>query len=366
MSSLTVGVDARSLLCAEPRGEGKSLLRLYQEIISTDAGVRPIFFGDERTGAYHGPLPAETRVVALTSFGMRWNLWENLQLPLSARRFGCDVLHGASSGGPRWPGVPLVLTVHDLIPMLVEDGQSSAERNLFTRRLTNGIAKASAVMAVSQHTQRDLCREFPSAAERVHVVPWGAPDRTMRARAVEHERPYALAFGGTAPRKNTVFTLERFAGAAARWPTLDLVLTGISDAAFRDRIEHRIAELGIGDRVRLPGFVAEEELATLLDGASMVLYFSRYEGFGLPLLEAAARRVPVLASNSSSIPEVIGAGCFPLDATDAIEGAIARIATDHAYRARLLVAQAAAAGRYDWRRTAEQALALLRAAAGHS
>jgi glycosyltransferase involved in cell wall biosynthesis len=357
-----VGVDARSLLCREPRGEGKSLLRLYEEMAGLDPALDPVLFGDESTRDYRGPLPARARVVTLGSRGQRWNLWENLRLPWAAHRRRCDVLHCTSSGGPRWAGMPTVVTVHDLIPMLVDDGQTAAAREAFRRRLSHGLRGARAVIAVSEHTRSDLASAFPAAAARVHVVPWGAP--AAAAATAGEGRPYALAFGGSAPRKNTLYTVERFAAVAARAPAVDLVLTGISAPAMRERVTARAAELGVAGRVRMPGFVTEAELGALLGGATLVLYLSRYEGFGLPLLEAVAHGVPVLASNASSIPEVIGAeGTYALDQPQALEAALLRLATSADERARLHAAQAATTRRFDWRDTAARTLALLRQAA---
>ena len=87
--ALTVAVDARSLLCAQPRGEGKSLLRLYEEIVRQRPGVQPVFFGDARAAAFTGRLPAGTRRAGSARFGDRWNLWEDVYFPIAARRAGC-------------------------------------------------------------------------------------------------------------------------------------------------------------------------------------------------------------------------------------------------------------------------------------
>lgn len=367
---LAVAVDARSLLCAEPRGEGKSLLRLYQEIAGIDGSLRAVFFGDEQGHKFQGELPRNTEVRLLGSRGARFNAWENLRFPLAAVRAGCNVLHGTSSGGPFWPLRPLLVTVHDLIPMLVDDGQSARDKQQFARRLARSVEVASAVIAVSDHTRRDLVNAYRRFEPKFSVVHWGAPERHP-ARSPRGGgatlRPYALAFGGTAPRKNTVYTLERFAAVARALPLLDLVFVGISSQAQRKQIEDLAATLGVAGRLRMPGFVDEAELNRLLGDATMVLYLSRYEGFGVPLLEAVAHGVPVIASDASSIPEVLGdaQSCHALSAPAAIENDIVRLACDPQERAARIAAQAAGTARFAWRRTAEQTLGLLRTAAGH-
>src|SRR5258708_5499825 len=111
---MRIGIDACSLLCPEPRGEGKALLRLYQEIARLAPGFEFIFFGERCAGfsAERLPIP-NAKVVLFDCPGYRWNAWENLALPWQAWRHGCEVLHATSSGAPRWTPMPVVMTVHD-------------------------------------------------------------------------------------------------------------------------------------------------------------------------------------------------------------------------------------------------------------
>lgn len=365
---LTVGVDARSLLCREPRGEGKSLLRLYEEIARAEPAIRLIFFGDEHGTDFKAELPPRTTMQLLGSRGQRFDAWENIRLPLAAAMNRCDVLHCTSSGGPVWSSMPTLVTVHDLIPMLVDDGQTQAESARFERRLRRSLARAAAVIAVSKSTRADLIRSFPASASKVEVVYWGAPGMVPQSAVPAHRsrRRYLLAFGGTAPRKNTLYTLERFASIAARVPDVDLVFVGISSVAQRAEIEVQGQRAGLTGRVEMPGFVDEAELQALLGGAELVLYLSRYEGFGLPLLEAVAHGVPVVASNASAVQEVLndGGSCHALDSPQRIEEEVLRILGDAGYRDARRRAQAVAADRFDWRETASRTLRLLRKAAG--
>lgn len=354
---MKVAVDARSLLCREPRGEGKSLLSLYDAMLRQQPELQAVFFGDESGTQYAGTLPPRTTLRLLSARGQRFEAWENWRLPLAARGF--DVLHCTSSGTPTWAPVPIVMTVHDLIPMLVDDGQSDDTRRRFRRRLTRGVRRARTIIAVSEHTRADLLREFPAAAGRVAAIPWGAPPAVAPQEPADP--PYLLAFGGSAPRKNTQYTLDRFATAAPRVPGLRLTLVGISNAGLRSALQQRASNLGVANRVHMPGFVTEAELAGLLGRATAVLYLSQYEGFGLPLLEAVSHAVPAIASNRSSIPEVLsdGGSCYPLEDPEAIEAAIVRIASDPVHRAQRVAAQSHAAARFRWVDTAASTHAVL-------
>jgi glycosyltransferase involved in cell wall biosynthesis len=359
---MRVAVDARSLLCAEPRGEGKSLLTLYQHMTDCAPEVSVVFFGDEQAALYGGPLPLRTEVCLLPSRGMRLDLWQNMRLPFAARSF--DVLHCTSSSAPLWTPVPAVMTVHDIIPLLGIDGHAIEAQTRFARGLARGMRYARSIIAVSGHTRSDLVHRFPGSEGRVHVVHWGSP-RSCCPSPPATDPPYLLVFGGPSPRKNTAYTLERFAKAASRVADVQLEVVGVSDASYRDHLLVLAEQLGVADRVRVRGFVDEPWLAAALARSTALLYLSRYEGFGLPLLEAVALGTPVIASNSSSIPEVLGdpAGCFDLDDPVAIESAIARVATDPEERERRLHAQTRALARFDWNDAATRTLGLLKAAA---
>lgn len=363
---LKIGVDARSLLCREPRGEGKSLLRLYQEMTRLRPGLQAVFYGNEKAAQFTGELPPGCRMVRIDWPGSRINAWENLYFPAAARWAGCNVLHCSSSGGPAWAPLPSVMTVHDLIPLLFDDGQSAAERENFDRRLRHGLRNARRVIAVSHHTAADLRRVFPARAGKVEVIHWGGDEAATPAAQADTASPYVLAFGGSARRKNTDCIVERFAAVAARVPALRLVMVGVSSPAQQQHLAQMTARLGIADRVELPGFVSEAELTALLRGATLLVYLSLYEGFGLPLLEAITQGVPVVASDLTSIPEILAGvpGCFSLQDTAGIDAAIVRLAQDPAERQRWIAAQGSVLKNFRWEATAQRTLALLENAAG--
>lgn len=364
VSSMKIGVDARSLLCREPRGEGKTLLNLYRHIglLRPDIGI--VLYGDKAANQFRGELPADWSVVPLTWPGERFSAWENCYFPTAATLAGCDILHCTSSGGPFWSKLPQLLTIHDLIPVCFDDGQSVQEKKSFSRRLDHGLRNAKRVITVSAHTQKDLLATHPRLATPVDVIHWGA-DQVEAVELPEKviEGPYVLSFGGEARRKNTGFTVQRFIAAARSVPDLKLVLVGVNSARHRETILQQLGEAGLSERLVLPGFVSEQELDGLIRNAHALIYLSLYEGFGLPVLEAISRGVPVIASDLTSIPEVLrGApGCISLDQPAAIEQAIVALATDPAERARWKAAQAAILPAFDWKQTAAKTIAALEA-----
>lgn len=358
---MKVGVDARSLLCREPRGEGKSLLRLYQEMRLLRPDIEVVFFGDKTSCGYNGELPQGVSVVPLDLPGERFSAWENFYFPAAAMLLGCQVLHCTSSGGPFWSFQPQLLTIHDLIPLCFDDGQSETEKRHFLKRLRNGLRNAKRVIAVSLHTKKDILAIFPGLRTPIDVVHWGGDRTTPQEYFLPENSPYLIAFGGEAKRKNTIYTLERFFAAASAVPDLKLLLVGVNSQRHRESVLQFASHAGLADRIVLPGFVTEVELDRLVRNATALLYLSLYEGFGLPLLEAVGRDVPVIASNCTSIHEILDGvpGCFSLDCPEAIEDAIITLATDPKKRDQWKKKQREILPRFDWGNTAAQTIAAL-------
>ncbi len=366
MKPLRIAVDARSLLCREPRGEGKSLLRLYQEMASLRPDIEAIFFGDHKARDFRGSLPPGARACMVDLPGDRFAAWENLYFPALARLKGCQIMHCTSSGTPRWCPLPTVMTVHDLIPILVDDGQTEQEKARFATRLKHGIRNAYRIITVSHHTKADLQRLFPDQKQNVEVIHWGGEPLGNASLRQPNQRdaesaPYLIAFGGGAKRKNTEFTLDRFIAIAHRVPALRLMLVGVSNPGQRAAISQKLERCQLSERVVLPGFVSEAELDQLVSQACALLYLSQYEGFGLPVLEAISHGVPVIAADRTSIPEILHGvpGCIALDHPEAVEEAMFAISTDPELRNSWQKAQSTVLPRFDWRETATRTLAVL-------
>lgn len=358
---LKLGVDARSLLCREPRGEGKSLLRLYQEIRRLRPDIEVVFFGDKTSRDYDRELPQGISVIAINLPGERFSAWENFYFPVAATLLGCQVLHCTSSGAPFWSMQPQLLTIHDLIPLCFDDGHSEKEKRHFLKRLSNGLRKSKQIITVSAHTRKDLLGAFPDLHTQVNVIHWGSDRIVQQAQKSIVESPYLIIFGGEANRKNTQYSLDRYLAAAAQLPKLKLVMVGINSPRLRETVIQLAEQRGLSESVILPGFVSESELDTLISNATALLYLSLYEGFGLPVLEAIERGVPVIASNRTSIPEVLeeAIGCFPLENPQAIEQAIIDLVTNPGERMRWQSEQKKVLARFDWKETAAQTIRAL-------
>jgi glycosyltransferase involved in cell wall biosynthesis len=283
----------------------------------------------------------------------------------------CDLFHGTSFDLPRRHAAPAVVTVHDLALLRFPELGTTALRRMVERSCT-AVRRANAVIAVSAATCRDVVELCGVEANRVHVVYNGVapafqplPAATARARAaarIGSDQPYILHVGTLEPRKNLPTLLRAFAaleGDPARPPRLVLAgRRGWGDAPIFAAVD----ELGLRDSVTFLGDVDPSDLPPLYAAATALVYPSLYEGFGLPVLEAMACGAPVIASESSALPEIVGEAGLLVDGgdVDAVREAIRRVASDEALRSELRARGLQRARRFSWQRAARETLAVYR------
>jgi glycosyltransferase involved in cell wall biosynthesis len=371
---MRLAIDARTCLVAQPRGEGKSILRQYQEVAALRPDWELIFYGDRPGLPRPDALPAGA-VRAFELPGFRFSSWENLGFPVRTWLDRVTLAHYTSSSAPPFSPVPFVVTVHDVIPLVFPDGWEAAAVRRFRASVGRAVRRARAVMVPSANTKADLVRILAADPARMHVVPWGADAPPAPQAAAERDRllqaahirpPFVFAFGGGAPRKNTEATLRGFAAAAAGIPELGLVLAGLGNEALRERYRALADELGVGDRVCVLEYVSEPLLEALYAGARCLLYLSSYEGFGLPVLEAMARGLPVIGANLTSIPEVAGDAALLFDPADtgAWTAALVELCTSDALHVDLAARGRARAQRFSWAETGRATVELFEQVVG--
>jgi glycosyltransferase involved in cell wall biosynthesis len=248
-----------------------------------------------------------------------------------------------------------VATVHDLVAF---DPELRLPRGSAAERLTLPLAvrRRQPLLCVSEATRGALVERFPRAAPLAHVVPHGVESRFFVDRP---EQPYVLMTGTLEPRKNVVRAIE----AAAALPDplrkrFELVVAG-PRGWHTDEIEAALARHG--DSVRQLGHVPDPELPDLYAGASVFLYPSLREGFGLPVLEAMAAGTAVVTSGLSSLPEVGGDAVRYVDPydVDSIRAGLEELLRDGERRTELAAAGRERARSFTWERTARETLALL-------
>jgi len=288
-------------------------------------------------------------------------MWEQGVQPVAIRRLGLDLLHAPAFVGPLWSSCPVVLTIHDLSFLFFPQGFRPLNRwylSLFTRL---SVRRARRIIAVSQSTRRDLKRCYGLPSAQIDVIyngvdpgfhPWSEAEVT--AFRIVHGLPdrFLLFVGTLEPRKNVVRLIEAYARLSRPRPPLFLV--GGTGWLY-DEVFARIESLDLNDEVRHVGYVPAEDLSGWYNAAELFVYPSLYEGFGLPPLEAMACGTPVIASNSSSLPEVVGEAGILVDPanTEALTEALERVLRDSQLRETLRAKGLTQAQRFSWRKTAQ-------------
>lgn len=296
---------------------------------------------------------------------LQWVLGEQALLPRLAARERVDVLHSLASTAPARGPMRRVVTVHDLIYAAYPEAHTHL-RSIGMRVLVPlAVRRSQRVIAISQSTKLDLERLLGTPTEKIDVVPQGLgqmhrshalPAGTTRARFELGDREVVLSLSAKRPHKNLLALLDALALIPAERRPL-LVLPGYP-TWHESELRVRATQLGIGTDIRFLGWISEEELEGLWGLASAFVYPSLYEGFGLPVLEAMARGVPVACSNASSLPEVAGDAALLFDPRSAAEiaSALERLLNDSAEAQRLRGIGIERAKTFTWRRTARLTL----------
>jgi glycosyltransferase involved in cell wall biosynthesis len=297
-------------------------------------------------------------------------VWEQAFQPFMAAQERLDLLHGLAFVSPLLQPCSTIVTIHDesfaLFPEFFR-GANAAYLRLFTRL---SCRRAARIIAVSENTRADVMRLYGVPGERVQVVPHGVDARFFPRPASEvaefkraHSLPdhFILFVGTLEPRKNLVKLIEAFSNLQSRISNLKLILAG-GKGWYYDQIFAAVERLDMQDEVIWAGYVPTDDLPLWYNSADVFAFPSRYEGFGMPLLEAMACGTPVVTSNASSLPEVAGDAALlvPPDDVGALADALARTLTDADLRQALHAKGLARAATFTWEETARRTAAVYR------
>lgn len=277
------------------------------------------------------------------------------QLPRLLRRLRPRVAHFQHALPLGYSG-PSVVTVHDLSFERDPSLMSLRDRLVFRTAVPRSARRASRVIVVSERTKLDLIELAQVPAERIAVVPNGVGEQFSPDGPEANGQPYALVVGSLEPRKDPLTAVEGFALLDSG--DLRLVFAG-PDRGDGAAARAAVARRGLEQRVEFKGHVSGEELAALYRGAACLVFPSRDEGFGLPLLEAMASGVPVVATRAGALPEIAGDAAILVEPGSPVElaGGIERALAD---RERLVAAGFERAKQFTWAETAERTLAVYR------
>ncbi len=293
-----------------------------------------------------------------------------LSLPLAIYETGVDLLH-VQYTAPPWSPRPIIVTIHDLSFEHFPQFFTAKERFFFKRTIPRTARKAAKVLTVSEYSRRDLIETYSLPPEKVVVTPNGVGPSFKPVRDEEPlaalrkkygiEREYLLSVGNLQPRKNLARLIQAYTKLRETVEEFRCQLVIVGKRAWLYRhIFHEAHRSRYAGDVILTDYVPEEDLPGLYSGAMAFVYPSIFEGFGLPVVEAMACGTPVVTSNSSAMPEVVGEAGLMIDPydEDALARAMLRVVEDAQLQAQLSEQGLLQAAKFTWRRTAERTLAV--------
>ncbi len=256
--------------------------------------------------------------------------FEQGHFPVIAQKLKADVAHVPYFGSPLSNRIPTVVTVHDLIPLILPEYRGGPLVRLYSSLVSAAAANANLILADSEASRRDILTRLKIAPQKVRTVylapaPHFKPAETwaqIEAVSQKYNLPevFALYLGGFDARKNLKALLRAWTFVSGGLgDEIKLVLAGNlpkSNSAFFPDPLKMAKELGIAEHIVTPGWIDEADKPALYSAARLFVYPSRYEGFGLPVLEAMACGAPVVAANAASLPELVGSAAFQLDPDD--------------------------------------------------
>jgi alpha-1,3-rhamnosyl/mannosyltransferase len=369
----TIGIDARKLLDYGIGTYVRNLVRTLAALPEVAAGGDPalafklLVRPEDREQLADLPANFELVVESAPVYSARelvtlsWRLW----------RERLDLYHATHYVLPAVLSSRVVVTIHDIIHLLYPEFLPSRLAFLYARgMIRRSLTRGDRIIAVSQNTRADLMQQFAVDGRKIEVIYNGVEDVFRRRlpddeierwlRSLGISRPYLLFVGNPKPHKNLDTVVQAYA-AARRMARFDAPLVCVGSRAGSEfKIRQRAEHLGLGDQVRLLGHVAQEALPAIYQGATLFLYPTLYEGFGLPVVEAMASGVAVITSNTSALQEIAQGYAHLVDPLDiqAMAKAIAQCMADAEHRAALVRLGLRRAKDFSWERTARKTLGL--------
>jgi glycosyltransferase involved in cell wall biosynthesis len=324
-----------------------------------------------------GALPPNFREVPMTS--PERSLGGYREFRAAVEHLHCDLVHFPNLFSlPRALPCPYVMTVHDMLEHMSRPASTGIWRSLYfqlTRRVLRG---AERIFAVSNFTKSEIEKLFEIPSERIEVVYNAIDERFLHGHATPADReliakryqvtyPFLLYAGRISPHKNVVRMIEAFSALKTElereqaYPDLKLIIIG-DDLSGNPDLRRTVVRSGVQNDVRFLGFVPIDVLRIFYDEAKIFVFPSLYEGFGLPPLEAMAHGTPIVTSNVSSLPEVVGSAAVLVNPENVFEimHALHRVLTDQALRARMKERGTQQVAKFSWEKSVARILNVYR------
>ena len=360
-------------------GSGQYLLHLLLALAEVDQENEYILLGPH-------PIPRKTETLikfplvitpvpglARRNMSIENLMWEQFTAPSAARKAGVDLIHIPYFAPPFFPRTPEVITIHDVIPLRLPQYRTDPKMKAYLQLITRAAHKATLIITISQHAKHDMIDALKLPAERIRVIYEAAGDEyqpitdtevlaNTRAHYGLNDR-YILYLGGLDQRKNVPQLVRAFAHLYQQTgdPNLQLLIAGnpekFNGLLFPDP-RPLAADLGMAGQI-VYRYIEEEDKPAIYSGASIFVFPSLYEGFGLTPLEAMSCGAPVICSNRTSLPEVVGDAAISFDPDNMREmvQAMHSVLTQNELQADLRARSLHRAAQFNWHQTATETVA---------
>ena len=372
---MIIGIDARFAI-HNRRGIGNYTLKLIQNLAKIDFDNKYILYTD--TEDVYDVLPQERNFTVKRIFPSNYFLWEQIALPIQAKEDAVEILHCTGNTAPIFLNkrIRLISTIHDVM-FLKDYSELPKSASLYQRAgrlyrktiVPRTVKRLSRALTVSEFSKSDIIKHIPSLAhERIKAIYEAASenycriDKTLALQKANSkfgfDGNYILTLGATDPRKNTELVINQYIELRnANKMNEKLLIVGIPNGE-QAKFYNIIQESHFKEDVIFTDFVSEEDLVFLYNGATIFLYPSSYEGFGIPPLEAMACGVPVITSNATSIPEVVGDAAILINPKNGeeLKSALMKLLNEENQRATLIARGLEQARKFSWTKMAEETL----------
>jgi len=363
MQSVRIAIDIRRMT---EFGVGTYIRNLARTLGRLDQETEYFLIGAPEKVAEIDPLPDNFQTIPAVAPEQSIQGYREFR---SALKFlNCDLVHIPNLFSvPRFLPCPYVLTVHDMLDHMTRNGRQSGFWGTLQMQMTGKVLRnAARIFAVSNFTRSEISKVYDVPTERIEVVYNAIDERFLRGHATDSDReliaeryqvtyPFLLYAGRVSPHKNVVRMIEAFSALKTElekeqaYPDLKLIIIG-DDLSGNPDLRRTVVRSGVQNDVRFLGFIPIEVLRIFYDSAKIFVFPSLYEGFGLPPLEAMAHGTPVVTSNISSLPEVVGNAAVMVNPENVFEimRALHRVLLDKALRDRMKERGYQQAAKFSW------------------
>jgi len=365
---MRIGIDATALP-EQPVGAGNYIIQLVTAYAKMDLDFEfLVYVQKNKRDLFDIPNNENLRwEIVSDKSPMKRLIWEQTTFPRLVQRSDLALLHSLHYTQPVRLGCRSVVTIHDMTFFLFPDLHTRSKRMFFPFAIRSSVRRADALIAISESTRQDSIRLLGVSPQKIFTTQLGiteefrvVTDNVLLSKVLQqYDLPeaFVLYVGLVEPRKNIPFLIRAYKSLVDEGIKHNLVIVGRIGWMYQE-VFKQIEELGLEDRVQFTGYMPQDDLPMVYNLASLFVYPTKYEGFGLPALEAMACGTPVVTTAISSLPEIVGdAGMLiPPGDEQALAGAMAKVLSDSTLYNQLRTRGLQRSEHFTWERTAQGTL----------